>query len=91
MECLHNEDTRNICEIQDVVRHVRIRRDHVNGMDDNRLAKMAKMGNQTIPNHLASLQNVGARVGHQHHRRTDTLDKIQDMVPKENEEEEEPS
>ncbi|KAH0954500.1 hypothetical protein HN011_012000 [Eciton burchellii] len=48
-ERIHNEDTiRNTCEIQDVITWARIRRrawrDHVNRMDDNRLAKIAKNG-----------------------------------------------
>ncbi|KAH0955250.1 hypothetical protein HN011_000030 [Eciton burchellii] len=45
---IHSEDVRNICEIQDVIRWTRIRRrawrEHVNRIDDNRLAKIAKNG-----------------------------------------------
>jgi len=46
-------------------------------MDDDRFAKIAKMGNQTLLEH----QNVGAKVEHQHsHRKTGALDKLQDMI-----------
>jgi len=55
---------RNIYEIQDVIRWLRIRRqvwrDHVNGVDDNQLAKIAKNGKQS-PVHLDGLQNIGAK------------------------------
>jgi uncharacterized protein YaaN involved in tellurite resistance len=34
------------------------------------------MGNQTLLDHLDSLQNVDAK-GHQYHKKTGTLDKIQ--------------
>jgi hypothetical protein len=53
---------------------------HVNRIDDNRLAKIAKNGNRTSPGHLDGLQNVAAKVGHECHRRTGTLDKIQNIV-----------
>jgi len=43
------------------------------------------MGNQTF----ASLQNIDAKVGHQHCRRTGTLNEMQDIVVQENEDEEE--
>jgi len=79
-----DEDIRNIREIQDDIRWARIRRcawrDHVKRMDDERLAKIARNGNQTSLGDLDGLQNVGAKVGHRHHRRTGTLDKIQNMV-----------
>jgi len=43
-----DEDIRSICEIQDATRWIRIRRrasrDHVNRMDDNRLAGISKNG-----------------------------------------------
>jgi len=44
---------------------------------NNRLVKIAK---DEKSGHLDSLQNVGAKVGHQHHRKTSTLDKIQNIV-----------
>jgi len=44
------------------------------------------MGN---PGHLDDLQNVGAKVGHQHYRRTGTLDKRHRQEKEEEEEEEE--
>jgi len=43
-------------------------------MDDNQLAKIARNANQI------DLQNVGTKIGHQHDGRTDTLDKIQDVI-----------
>jgi hypothetical protein len=61
------------------------RQEHLDRMDDNRLAQSQKMGNQTP--HLDVLQNAGAKVAHQHRRRTSTLDKIQDMLLQEEEEE----
>jgi len=42
------------------------------------------MENQTPSSHLDSLQNVGARIEHQHHRRTGTVDKIYDEQRKRN-------
>jgi len=39
-----------------------------NRMDDN-LQKSHKIGNQIFPGDLDSLQNVDAKVGHQHHKR----------------------
>jgi len=51
------------------------------------LQKSQEMENQTSASHLESLQNVGAKDGHQYHKRTDTLDKIQNMVLQEEEEE----
>jgi len=51
-------------------------------MDDNRLAKIvnhAKMEDQTTPGQLDGLQNVDAKVKHQHYRRTGALDKIQEV------------
>jgi len=50
------------------------------------LEKSQKMKNQTFPGHLDGLQNVGAKVEHQRHKRTDTLDKIQDMILEEDKE-----
>jgi len=41
-------------------------------MDDTRLRKSQKVENQT--GHLAGLQNVDAKVAHQHNRKTDTSD-----------------
>jgi hypothetical protein len=52
----------------------RVWRDRVNGLDDNRLVKIPK---DEKPGHL---QNVAAKVEHQHHRRTGTLDKIQNLI-----------
>jgi len=43
------------------------------------LQKSQKMESQTSPGHLNDLQNVGAKVGHQHHE-TSALNKIQNMV-----------
>jgi len=65
-----DRDTRNICEMQDIIRWTRIRRrawrDHV--------AKIAE--NQTKQD---GLENVGAKV--EHHWRTGTLDKrMQDVA-----------
>jgi len=57
-------------------RHVKLCMERPYAINDNWLAKIAKNGNQ-IP---TSLQNVDAKVGHRHHERTGTLDKIQDMV-----------
>jgi len=76
-----DRDTRNICEMQDIIRWTRIRRrawrDHgetINRMDDNQLAKIAE--NQTKQD---GLENVGAKV--EHHWRTGTLDKrMQDVA-----------
>jgi hypothetical protein len=54
------ENICNICEIQDVIRWTRIRReawrDHVNGMDDNRLAKIAENRIPNTSGHLDGLQ-----------------------------------
>jgi hypothetical protein len=76
-----NEDIRDICEIQDITRWARVRRrawrEHVNRTDDNRLAKIAKNGNQTLLGHLDGLQNA------EHRGRIGALDKIQDMIPQE--------
>jgi len=51
-----DRDTRNICEMQDVIRWIRIRRrawrDHVNGMDDNQLAKITENGKSKTPERL---------------------------------------
>jgi len=55
-------------------------RDHVNGMDDNRSAKIAKSGKPNIPIKTFLDQNVAAKVGHGHCRRTGTLNKIQNLV-----------
>jgi len=41
--------------------------EHVNAMDD-RLEKIAKNGKPS-PGHLDGLQNVGAKVEHEYHRR----------------------
>jgi hypothetical protein len=49
---------------------------HVNRLDDNQLAKIARDENQTLPGHRDSLHNVDTKVGRQHHRGTGTLDKI---------------
>jgi len=46
--------------------HQRACRDHVNG-NDNRFAKIARNGKPNT-SRLDSLQNVGVKVGHQHHR-----------------------
>jgi len=43
------------------------------------------MRNQTSPGHL---DDLGAKVGYRHHRRTGTLDEIQDVILSEEEEEE---
>jgi len=50
------------------------------------MEKSQKMGNQTLRGHLDGLQNVGAKVGHQYDKRTGTLDKIRNMILKEDEE-----
>jgi len=42
--------------------------------------KSQEMGDRTLPGHLNGLQNVGAKIGREHYRRRDTLDKIEDMV-----------
>jgi len=55
-------------------------------MTDNR-QKSPERENQTPSGHLAGLQSVGAKVGHQRGRRTGTLNKIQN--PKSLQEEEE--
>jgi len=44
-------------------------------MGDDWLAEIAKSGK---PDNLDGLRDVGAKVGHQHDRRTGTVDKIQD-------------
>jgi len=82
---IRNEDIRNIREIQDGPES----EDRVNGTDDNRLAKIAKEPNASRPPERLVLQNVGAKAGHRHRRRTGALDKIQRMVLEEEEEEEE--
>jgi len=45
--------------------------------DVNRLEKKWKSKHL---GYLNRLQNVGTEVEHQHHRKTDTLDKMQDMI-----------
>jgi len=56
----------------------------VNGhVDDNRLAKFAKNKKSNIP------RPSNVKFGHQHYRKTDTLDKIQGMILEGDEEEEE--
>jgi len=60
-----------------------------NRMDDNRLAKIAKNGEPNTAGHLDGVQNIAAKVGCQHHRRTGALDKIQDMVSEKEKEGEE--
>jgi len=46
-------------------------------MDDNQFTEIKqKVGNQISPGHLDSLQNVDAKVGHQFHKRTGTLNEI---------------
>jgi len=49
-------------------------------MDDNRLAKSQKMGNQIPPGLLNALQNVGAQVGYERRKKTGASDKTQDLV-----------
>jgi len=56
--------------------------------DENRLGKIAKNGKADTSRPLGRPPTVGTRVGHQHHRRTSTLDEIQDTVLSEDEEEE---
>jgi len=47
-------------------------RDHINRMDHNQLTKIAKNGKPNIPRlSLDDPQNIGARVGYQHHRHTE--------------------
>jgi len=53
------------------------------------LQKSQEMENQISPGYLNGFQNVDARNGHQYHRRTGTLDKVEEMVLQEEEEEEE--
>jgi len=49
-------------------------------MDDNWLAKIAKDGNWTLPGYLDVLQDIDAKVGHQHRRRTSMLDEIHSPI-----------
>jgi len=51
-------------------------------MDDNRLVKIAKDGKSNIPRPPGRPPKCWCRS--QHHRRTSTLDKIQNIIPKEN-------
>jgi len=49
------------------------------------LQRSQKMEHETSAG--SGLQNVGAKGGHEHRRRTNTLDKVQDMVLEEEEKE----
>jgi len=51
--------------------------DDIKSIDDNWLAEIAR---NRKPNTSRYPGNVGAKVEHQHDRRIDTLDQIQDMV-----------
>jgi len=58
-------------------------------MDNNRLAKITKNRKPDISRPLGRSPKVGAKIGHQHHRRIGILDKIQDMVLEEEKDEQE--
>jgi len=51
----------------------------LNGTSGRMIACKAEKPN--IPGHLDGLQNIGAKVGYQRHRRTGTLDKIHGHGP----------
>jgi len=44
--------------------------------DDDRLAKMAKNGRSNSPGHPDGLQNISAKVGHRHRRKTGIKNRI---------------
>jgi len=77
------EFARSICEIQDAkVQNPESgdEPEETMQMRDDRSAKIAKDGKPNTSGHLDDLQKVRAKVGHEHHRRTGTLDKIRDVV-----------
>jgi len=43
---------------------------------DEKIISLEKSQNKTPLSHLDGLQNIDAKVGHQHRRETDALDKI---------------
>jgi len=55
-------------------------------MDDNRLARIAKMENQTLSGLLDGCSNADAKFRRRHYRKTGTLDEIWNMVLQEEDE-----